>query len=220
MLFYINDYFDRFFIIIELGRRRTLKKVTNIICLALFIIILILSHQLTISAEIYPTQVTLKILSNEEIIGQDELFDILEMDEYVLVPLVSLSKWVEIELNYEREKELLTVYYEDTDKTIQIDLQYGVYYDFPEWSTEPPVTLEGDFYVTTSLIEYLLKVKVLWAPRNQELILDYDYVEKKAEEEEIIKKRPEELEIKPDITGDTFSFGSIHHKSSFKKSEA
>lgn len=126
--------------------------------------------------EIYPTNVMLTIRLKDEVISRVEIFEILDMEDYILIPLVSLSRWVDIDINYIRENDLLTIYYEEKDKNIQINLENEIYYDQPDWSTEPPVTLEGDFYVTTKLIEYLTEARVDWQPRNQEVILDFNYL--------------------------------------------
>lgn len=130
-----------------------------------------------VQAEIYPTQVKLIIQSRQAIVGQDDFFEIIEMDEYILIPLVSLSRWLDIDLNYDRNNKLLTVYYEEKDINLIVDLKYKIYYDFPDWSKDPPKIVEGDFYVAVDLIEHLTGAKVDWQPRRQELVLDYDYSE-------------------------------------------
>ena len=176
--------------------------------------LLIVSYQISLSAqEIYPTNVMLTIRSKGEVISQEEIFEIIDKEDYILVPLVSLSRWVNIEINYIRENELLTLYYEDKNRSVQIDLENEIYYDHPDWSSEPPVSIEGDFYVTTKLIEYLTSAIVRWEPRRQELIIDYDYVE---QEDSGIKERPEFLEIQPEVDQKDFSIGSIHYKFGFE----
>ncbi len=186
--------------------------------LTLYIFILFISFfQPSIKAEVYPTQVVFEIRSDGETVVRDDFFEILEMDDYILVPLVSISRWLDLDLSYDRDNDLLTVYFEKNDKTVQIDLKHEIYYDFPEWSTDPPVVIEGDFYVATFLVNYLTNAKLLWSPRNQELILDYDYIEEDLDEmsEKIIKRRPKIIEKTPDITGPEVSIGSIHYKIGF-----
>lgn len=198
---------------------RTLKDLSGkYFHVCLIFIFLLIFYQQPLQAEIYPTQVKLTIRSRGELVGQDEFFEILEMDDYILIPLVSLSRWLEIDLNYDRENQLLSVYYEERDISILIDLRHQVYYDFPEWSADPPVIVEADFYVAEAMIEYLTGAKVDWQPRRQELILDYDYTEEKEGEEAAevkIKKRPEDIKIEPDVTGPDFYLGAIQYKIGF-----
>ena len=179
--------------------------------------IIIILCPFPVRAEIYPSYVLLTIRSRGEIIGQDEFFELLDRDDYVLLPLVSLSRWLEIDLNYYREDELLEVYYEKEDISIMIDYKYEIYYDFPEWSTDPPEAIEGDFYVAVALVEHLTGARVEWLPARQELILDFDYIAEEVPDEipEIIKERPEEPLIEPDVTGLDFSIGSIQYKIGF-----
>lgn len=184
--------------------------------LIIFIIfsLLIISCQVSLAdEEIYPNNVKLTIRMRGEVIGQEEIFEIIEMEDYILVPLVSLSRWVNFEINYIRENELLTIYYGDKDRSVQIDLENKIYYDHPDWSSEPPLIIEGDFYVSTKLIEYLTEAKLNWEPRQQELILDYDYIEK---EDTKIEVRPEDFKVQPEITEKDFSIGSIHYKFGFE----
>jgi len=186
------------------------------ILVVLITIFLISFYQLPLQAEIYPTQVKLIIRSSEGLIGQDDFFEVLEMDDYILIPLVSLSRWLDIDLNYDRNNELLTVYYQENEISIVIDLKNDIYYDFPEWSADPPEIVEGDFYVALALVEYLTGARVIWQPRRQELILDFDYVQKKEEiAEQIIRKRPEEFAEKAEISGPEFSVGAIQYKIGF-----
>lgn len=181
-----------------------------------FIIFSLIFFQSSLQAQVYPTQVKLIIRSQSELVGQDEFFEILEFDDYILIPLVSLSRWLDIDLNYDRDKEILTVYYEENDINIQIDFKLELYYDFPEWSTDPPMIVEGDFYVATALIEYLTGAKVNWQPRRQELILDFGYVDKKEEISELqIKKRPEEFAAEAVVKDSDFSVGAIQYKIGF-----
>lgn len=189
------------------------KKHLIIFC----VLVIILSFQISARAELYPTSVTLSIVSNGEVIGQDDLFEILEMEDYILIPIVALSRWLELDLSYNREEELLTVYNELDDRTVVIDLRFMIYYEFPEWSIEPPELLEADFFVTKGLIEYLFNLRVDWQPRRQELILDFDYPEEEIPEitEPRIRVRPEKPVIEPDITGPDFSIGSIQYKIGF-----
>ncbi|MGM0438379.1 MAG: MSCRAMM family protein [Bacillota bacterium] len=156
----------------------------------------------TDTKENYPINVKLTIRSQEKIIAKDDFFKILEMDDYILLPLVSLTRWLDIDLSYDRKNELLTVYHNKNDKSIIIDLQHNIYYNFPQWSKDPPLIMEEEFYVTTSLIEYLSNSKVEWIPGKQELVISYKYEENGIDDSK----------IKADITGPDFSIGSIHYE--------
>lgn len=184
----------------------------------LITMLVLIFYNYPLQAEIYPTQVKFIIRSQAEIVGQDDFFEILELDEYILIPIVSLSRWLDIDLNYDRNNKLLTVYYEEKDINIIVDLKYNIYYDFPDWSKDPPKIVEGDFYLAVALVEHLTGAKVIWEPRKQELILDYD-ASVKEDDKEIaelrIKKRPEEISIVPEVTGPDFNIASIQYKFGF-----
>lgn len=189
----------------------------NYLLVLIFIILTLVLFQPPLKAQVYPTQVKFIIRSSEGLIGQDDFFEILEMDEYILIPLVSLSRWLDIDLNYDRDNELLTVYYQEKEISIVVDLQNEIYYDFPEWSTDPPEIVEGDFYVARAMVEYLTSAKLIWQPRRQELILDFDFQEKEGEiTEEIIRKRPEEFIERADVQGPDFSLGAIQYEFGFE----
>jgi len=154
------------------------------------------------NAENYPINVKFSMITQGKIIAQTDFFNILEMEDYILLPLVSLSRWIEIDLSYDRENELLTVNHNKNNKYILIDLQHNIYYNFPQWSKDPPVIMEGDFYVSTLVIEYLTNTKIEWIPEKQKLTINY----------KDIKNGIEDSKIKADITGSDFSIGSIHYK--------
>ncbi|MGM0421219.1 MAG: MSCRAMM family protein [Bacillota bacterium] len=197
-----------------------MKNYNRIILIVLILLFLsIILYQYPIMADEYPVYGLLTIRSQGEIIGQDEFFELLDMEEYILIPLVSLSRWLEIDLAYNRERQLLTVYYKKEDISILIDFKDEIYFDLPEWSLEPPVFFEGDFYVSAEVIEYLTGARLEWLPARQELILDFDYT--KAEEpaddldEMIIKERPVVPELESEVTGLDFSIGSIQYRIGF-----
>lgn len=184
----------------------------------ILLFILILPHQPALRAENYPTHIQFTIYYQNQIIGQDDFFEILDLEDYILVPLVSFSRWLDIELHYSRENELLTVYYGEQNESLALDLAHNIYYDFPGWSSEPPIALEGDFYVTASLIEYLTGARLEWDSRRLELILDYDH--KTLDKSELfsdknIIKIPELSDSRPIIKGPDFSLGSIQYKINF-----
>ena len=186
------------------------KKI--IVFLILFILVIFDS---VLFAQIYPTNIKLTILLENEIIGQEEIFEIIDLDDHILVPVVSLSRWINLDINYERNENLLTIYYKQSDRNVQIDLKNEIYFDHPEWSSEPPLIIEGDFYVTPRLIEYLTNSKLNWYPRKQELKIVYDYIKENKEEDTKIKSRPESTNIQPEISDNDFSIGSIHYKFGF-----
>ncbi|MFW5961381.1 MAG: hypothetical protein ACOCRV_00085 [bacterium] len=181
----------------------------------ILVIIITVTVPLTANDDLYPSIVVLTIRSGDQIIDQDDFFEIIDQDEYILIPLSALSRYLEIELDYERENERLFVYYSETDQTIEIDFQNNNYPDFPEWNNEAPVILEGDFYVSKNLIEDLTGVQLKWSSQKQELILSYDDFIKDddPEAEEEIRERPDDSAAEPDIKGSDFSLGSIQYNS-------
>lgn len=174
------------------------------------------------SEELYPSLVLMTLKSEGETIEEDNYFELIDRQDYVLLPLISLSRWLKIDLDYQREEKVLNVYNPETEKTVQVDLKQNNYPDFPEWQSEKPLELEGDFYVSSNLIEYLTETEVEWLPSRQELIIEVDELDKISEDEEEkeisesqIKTRPEKKEPEPEVTGLDFSLGSIHYKIGF-----
>lgn len=184
--------------------------------LIIIIIFLTLTVSPSVRAELYPSFVFLNIRAGERIIQQDDFFEIIDLNEYILIPLVSLSRHLEIELNFDRENSILFVNYSETGKSIEIDFQQEIYRGYPEWYAEPPVILEGDFYVSSRLIEELIQAELIWQFRRQILTIEFEGFDTDLKpdhpEARTILARPDEPEEKPDVTGADFSLGSIQYR--------
>ncbi|MGM0438396.1 MAG: hypothetical protein ACQEQD_08995 [Bacillota bacterium] len=192
----------------------SLKSIFWIIILSIFILV-IFSSSLLANDDYYAGIVLLTIRADDKIIEQDNFFQVIDYDQYVLIPLSALSRYLEIELDYKRDDEKLFVYYPEKDSIIVVDLQNNTYPDFPEWNDEAPLMVEGDFFVSKNLIEYLMDVDLKWSSLKQELTLNLDEFEEKSDVEEnnIIKEKPVKKPLKPDVVGPNFSLGSIHYSS-------
>ena len=191
------------------------EKVYKPIFFLIIAVFVIMNFSITIFAndDYYISIILLTIKAEDNIIEQDDFFKIIDHDQYILIPLSALSSYLEIKIDYKRENEELLVYNPQKDEIVVVDFKENKYPDFPEWNDEPPLMLEGDFFVSIKLIEYLIDADLEWSSLKQELILDFaDYIDKAEQDQETkIKNRPKKKIIKPEITGPNFSLGSLHY---------
>lgn len=194
-----------------------MQKKTFII---LFTFLFLFTYICSSKEEMYPSYVIMTLYSGEEVTGGDEFFELLDCGDYILLPLVSLSRWLEIELDYSREKNILTAHSPETGNSVEVDLEKKIYTGFPDWWDKSPEAREGDFYVSPELIHHLTGAETEWLPRRQELKIYYTgYSDREKDEqkkeEPLIKSRPKEEKLSPDVTGPDFSLGSIQYKINF-----
>ena len=161
--------------------------------------------------------ILLTIKTNGEILDQDNFFEIIDMNDYILVPALGLSRWLDFELDYNRDQERLVLTDPDTGNNVTVDLAEEEYIGHPLWNVEPPISFEGDFYLSTYLYQYLFGGEFEWIPRRQELILaDAISIEEELLEDELIIPEREVREyVEPDIYGLDVSIGSIQYKVGF-----
>ncbi len=163
--------------------------------------------------DFYPSIVLLNLKSENKIINQEPFFEILDYDDYILLPLSALSRYLELELDYNREEDRLFIYYPETEARVEVDFKREIYPDFPEWNNTPPYIYEGDFYVCQELIEHITGGNIDWLPRRQEVNFEYEDSKISEEEEEIpVEERPETTLREPDVLGPRFSLGSLQYK--------
>jgi|AntRauTorckE6833_2_1112554.scaffolds.fasta_scaffold01389_2 hypothetical protein len=164
--------------------------------------------------DFYPSIVLLNLQSEERIVNQDPFFEILDYEDYILLPLSALSQYLDLELDYKREQNRLFIYYPETGERVEVDFEREIYPDFPEWNSSPPYIYKGDFYVSKELIEQVTGGYIEWLPRRQEVIFNYDGLATTEEEEDkLIKERPEPSSREPDVVGPSFSLGSLQYQS-------
>lgn len=166
--------------------------------------------------EIETSTVLLAIKSGDELIEEEPLFEILDYDKYVLVPLNGLSAYLPYNINFEREANTVTVEDQVSKRKAVIDLKNRKYVveDELTWpqGEQPPVSLNGEFYVSPSIIEYLVDVKIEWSYKYQELTIRADWMEKK-QDSGTSGDGEEESDSKINyIEGPPYSIGSIRYK--------
>ncbi len=162
--------------------------------------------------------VVLHIRSEERIIHSDYFFEIIQMPDYVLIPVGHLAVRLELETTYQREKNVLTITHTPSGRSCDIDFNHEIYIEHPGWASEPPLLYEGDFYVTPRLIEALTDVFIKWDLRRQEIVITGDWPLEDDLEEDLdltLRKRPR-VELAPDIVGPDYSLGSISYQVSFE----
>ena len=161
--------------------------------------------------------ILLEIRVNNELKESDSFFEVLVFpeDNYYLIPVNLMSSYLEVNINYNRENNLLTIANPVNNKEIRIDLEERKYLNNEEWSLEPPLIFDGDFFISPSVVEYLYDINFEWSPSYQLLTVRGDYF--KSDDE----KRTEDLENidsnlnkkdEYDLEAQNFSLGSIHYK--------
>lgn len=159
------------------------------------------------------------IRSGERILEEDYFFDLLDRGHYILLPVSALSSILNLQILYQQEEDWLKIQSTETGKQVQVDMKNGIYFTHPDWSHQPPILAQGDFFVTPLLLEYLSPVEVDWNPRRQEVTLIL-LTEPKEEKEERIpppEKEKEKEEREPTITGSPLSLGSVQYRITFEE---
>jgi len=130
------------------------------------------------STELDTSVVCLTLVSKAGIVEKNQFFELFDFGTYVLVPLNSLPTRLGLEIEYLRNQGLVVVSSADKERQVKIKLKEAEYLvaDKNVWEKQPPVVLKGSFYVTSSLIEFLAKVKLEWDVGKQELIIYGDWV--------------------------------------------
>lgn len=167
-------------------------------------------------SELETSTVLLAIKSGDDLIEEEPLFEILDFDKYVLVPLNGLSAYLPFNITFDREANTVTVEDQISKRQAIIDLKNRKYVVEGElrWplGDQPPISLNGEFYVSPSLIEYLVDVKIDWSYKYQELIIHADWMEKK-QDYRATGDEGEENDTKINyLEGSPYSIGSIRYK--------
>lgn len=152
--------------------------------IATTILVMMLTIQIAwANEELETSTVLLTIKTGEELIEEEPLFEILDFNEYVLVPLNGLSAYLPYDITFDREANTVIVDDQVSKRQAIIDLQNRKYVvgDELHWpqGEQPPLSLNGEFYVSPSLIEYLVDVKIEWSYKYQELTVHADWMEGK-----------------------------------------
>lgn len=164
--------------------------------------------------ELETSTVFLVIKTGAEIIAEEPLFEILDFERYILVPLNGLSPYLPYDITYDREANTVSVTDQVSKRQGIIDLKnrkYVVENEF-RWLDQTLFTLNGEFYVSPSLIEYLVDVKIEWSYKYQELIIQADWMESK---QDVTPPGVDEAESDTTINyleGPKYSLGSIRYK--------
>jgi len=163
--------------------------------------------------------VTLEIKKNDYVFQTEEFFEIIDLFDYILIPVNQLSVFLPIELNFARENETLEITHKTSGTSGKVDFKKGLYSEFPDLKTKTPILYEGDFFVAPEFLEKITGKSLEWNSRRQELYVHVDWeipeTEKGRAEEPGERDRPHELEtleLKPTHYGRDISLGSIHYK--------
>ena len=177
--------------------------------------------KLTEDQDLETSIVLLKIATDDEVVKEDHFFELLTLmdqdtkEEYVLVPLNMISTYFEININFQRENNLIIVSSPETQAQVIINLTKKEYTNNQEWSSEAPVILGGDFFVSTKVLEFLYNITTEWDSSYQELIIRGDYFAAESSldksETKQTRKRKASQQQEEITVGDDYSVGSIQY---------
>lgn len=159
--------------------------------------------------------VFLEIKNNNHIFYSDELFEIIDLFDYILIPVNRLSSHLELSLNFNIDEKILLLTHEPSGKTGKISFTNGNYSDLPEIEHKTPVLQEGEFFIAPEFLEFLTGKEFEWNIRRQELYIHVDWeIPETGEEIEEQDQKPQEfqtLDLSPTHYGKDVSLGSIHY---------
>ncbi len=159
--------------------------------------------------------VILKIKTEARDLWWDDFFEILDKQDYILLPVSEISRHLDLQIRYFREEDALFIEHVPSSRSARIDFKLGIYEGYPELSVQPPIQHEGDFFVSSSLIEHLTGAQINWNPRRQEvtIILDLDDEEFPREDQPETPEDPfRTVKLVPDTFGPDYSLGSFQYK--------
>lgn len=164
--------------------------------------------------------VSLTVTSNGTVVLKNPNFELLDLGDYVLLPVNVLSAVLEWEPDFQRDRNRLIISASRFERKVEIDLNGARYYAGVEgdWQGQPPLALNSDFFISPKLIEYLAKVKITWEPKCQELTIDGDWIPLKKRLSSNDLHRPNEpipqpVDVEPrPIEGPVCSIGAIEYK--------
>jgi hypothetical protein len=159
--------------------------------------------------------VTLLLKSGETVVKKDPLFEILDLQSYILLPLNKLATLLKITVDYQREQNTLLLEAVKTKRQIRIDLNKRLYLTDQEtrWTEQAPLVFNGDFYLTPLLYEYLTDVKIDWSFQYQELVITGNWpVKNPAAGIAAAGPAPPEAENITYLEGPACSFGTVRYE--------
>ena len=117
--------------------------------------------------------VTLLLKSDETVVEKDPLFEILDLQSHILIPVNKLPSRLEIQFNFQRELHQLILTAKNTNRQVTVDFSKRIYRvdNTPKWPEQAPLIFNSDFFVSPLVIEYLTNIKIDWNFKYQELTL-------------------------------------------------
>lgn len=181
-------------------------------------IVLCLVFSLNIQAEELPIEtsiVSLVFKDERDVVGKDPLFELIDCEHYVLVPLNRLSAKLAYDLNYRRSDGRMVVRSLHSGKTVELDINAKTYMidNSFNWANQPPIIMENELYVSTKLLEYISDVHITWDEKYQELIITAAWF--KRDQPEPVNSDGTDThdpgDDQPILEGPSFSVGAIRY---------
>ncbi len=182
----------------------------------IFILLFLLSLQVPLvkAGPLESSFVYLQIKNESGKIAGDYFFEILDRGDYILIPVNSLAQHLKFQTTYNREGNYLLIVYPPGEKEILVDFAGERYPDYPEWSHQPPIQQDGDFFVAVGIIATITGFEIEWNPRRQELIIITDWPDKEGDapsDQQGQQSGREGPTLIPDLIGPDYSLGSLQY---------
>ncbi len=198
-----------------MGQRPSGKYPGFLVIILVLVILSFVNPAITFAEEDLETSfVALIVLLDKEIILADYFFEILIVEDNILVPLRAFSE--KLGLNHEYLQEMYYQHFPGLmmPYSIDFDPSAGVFIEHPPWGIETQKVFEDDLFISPEAIEFLTEVLIEWDPEVFELSVNIsnirlEYI--KTPLEQLIDPRPPVTEKIPEVVGPDFAIGSIQY---------
>ncbi|NLC52512.1 MAG: hypothetical protein GX770_00905 [Firmicutes bacterium] len=159
--------------------------------------------------------VLLSIKTEETTIFQDPFFDLLEVENELLVPVNRLATHLNLETSYFRREEKVVLVSKANDKRAEIFLEEKIYrIDGRSFlNSPPPILFNSDIFVGIPFLESLLEAEINWDFTYQALTINVGAALLK---ENTGPSQPEEQAPKPNKTppqeGPPFALSAVRYQ--------
>ncbi len=191
------------------------NKLTPLLLLIIISLVIAGSSRINGTDSLETSLVLLRLVSQEKVIKDEPFFELLDREDYILLPLNLVSRYLKLTITYQREDELLLVGSPLTGKKVEIDLKNSRYVDHLNWSAQAPLIFEGDFYATPLLLEYLCEIKTEWNSQAQQLTLTGNFSPEKDNQPAPLTEKTGDVTEQTGptvISGPDFALGSIQYR--------
>ena len=114
------------------------------------------------------------IKTGETVVYQDPYFELLDLGDYLLIPVNRLASQLDLGVSYQRSEDKIVLTNNLTQKQAEIYLEDKIYRIDGQSlvSNQSPLFLARDFYVSIPFLEFFLEADINWDFRFQALTIN------------------------------------------------